>query len=204
MVSTGDTEIILHIRTSRELQSKVPRSAQISFFWGGRVLQTNSNQKCQDVAKFPFFGVGGYSRPTQIKSAKMWPNFYFSGGGVLQTNIPEILEWRHSRNFEHKFISLELATISQTTYMETVWMCQKLIQESWMLHCIATEMKFLSSARKISFRHSLCTGTSVKNGFFNEIREFWLLRLWPMSDSVLIKNKNCNPSISGVILYRIS
>ena len=25
---------------------------------------------------------------------------FFGGGGKLQTNIPEILEWRHSRNFE--------------------------------------------------------------------------------------------------------
>ena len=42
-------------------------------------LQENSNPKCQDLPKFPFFGVGGYSRPTQIKSAKMWPNFLFLG-----------------------------------------------------------------------------------------------------------------------------
>ena len=31
--------------------------------------------------------------------------FIFGGGGgvVVQTNIPEILEWGHSRNFEHKY-----------------------------------------------------------------------------------------------------
>ena len=42
MVSTGDTAISLHIR--------VP---------GGGTLQTNSNSKCQDLAKFSFSGGEG-------------------------------------------------------------------------------------------------------------------------------------------------
>ena len=47
---------------------------------------------------------GGYSRPTQTQSAKTCLNFHWGGGGVLQTNIPEILEWGHSRNFEPKIL----------------------------------------------------------------------------------------------------
>ena len=76
MVSTGDTEISLHIRAETRV---------------GGLLQANSNPKCQDL-----------------------PKFSFSGEGVLlQTNIPEILEWGYSRDFEHKSIPLELATASQ-------------------------------------------------------------------------------------------
>ena len=47
---------------------------------GEGVLQTNSNPNCQVLTKF-HFGRGVYSRPTQIQSAKPWPNFYFRGGG---------------------------------------------------------------------------------------------------------------------------
>ena len=110
---------------------------------------------------------GGYSRPTQIQSAKICPNFHFgvgwwaysratqiqsdnicsncnfwrgdngkgctpdqlkskvprSGqifiggwgwwGGVLQTNIPEILKWGHSRNFEPKILATGMFSASQ-------------------------------------------------------------------------------------------
>ena len=46
-----------------------------NFHWGVRgLLQTNSNPKCQDLPNFSFFG---------------------REGGVVQTNIPEILEWGH-------------------------------------------------------------------------------------------------------------
>ena len=40
--------------------------------------------------------------------------FIFGGVGVvLQTNIPEILEWGHSRNFELKFLATGMCNVSQ-------------------------------------------------------------------------------------------
>ena len=51
---------------------------------GGEVVQINSKAKCQDLPKFSFSGEGGI--------------------GIVQTNIPEIIEWRHSRNFEPKIL----------------------------------------------------------------------------------------------------
>ena len=71
----------------------------------GLVVQTNSNPKCQDLSKSPFwmgvldqlkpkvprsvqiciFGVcgkgGGWFRPTQTQSAKICPNLNFQGRG---------------------------------------------------------------------------------------------------------------------------
>ena len=82
--------------------SEVPQSGQIFIFEGGGGgtpdqlkstvhragtgegggIQTNSNPKCQFLTKFSFSG----------------------GGEKLQTNIPEILEWGHSGNFEPKIL----------------------------------------------------------------------------------------------------
>ena len=50
--------------------------------------------------KAPYSGYKQGNNSTQ--SAKICPNLY-GGGGGFQTNIPEILEWGHSRNFEPKF-----------------------------------------------------------------------------------------------------
>ena len=58
-------------------------------------------------------GGGGEDTPGQLKSKVPGSAQIFIFGGLLQTNIPEILEWGHSRDFEHKFIPLELATASQ-------------------------------------------------------------------------------------------
>ena len=55
MVSTGDTAISLHIRSPDQLKLKVPPK----FSKGGglmEVLQTNSNSKCQNLAKFSWGG----------------------------------------------------------------------------------------------------------------------------------------------------
>ena len=79
---------------------------------GGLVIQTNSNSKCQHLPKFPWGGGGGGAGATPDQLKLKVPNFH-GEGGVLQTNIPEILEWGHSRNFEHKFIILEIATASK-------------------------------------------------------------------------------------------
>ena len=54
---------------------------------GGGAPQTNSNPKCQDLPKFSFSGEGGL--------------------GVLQTNIPEILEWGTQGILSQKFYQLE-------------------------------------------------------------------------------------------------
>ena len=99
------------------------KSAKIcpNFHWGGwGVLQTNSTQSAKICPNFHWGSapdqlrlkvpssvqivMGGYSRPTETHSAKICPNFHFQGVGVLQTNIPEILEWGHSRNFEPKIL----------------------------------------------------------------------------------------------------
>ena len=69
---------------SRPTQPKVPRSVQTCIFQGGGGGPDQLNPKCQDLSKSAFSGWGG-------------------GVVVVQTNIPEILEWGHSRNFEHKF-----------------------------------------------------------------------------------------------------
>ena len=68
------------------LKCQDPPKFSFSGGWG-EALQTNSNSKCQDLLKFSFWGRGGVGT--------------------------EILEWGHSRNFEHKFIPLELTTASQ-------------------------------------------------------------------------------------------
>ena len=83
---------------------------------GGGVLQTNSNPKCQVLTKFSFFGVGG-----------------------IQTNIPEILEWGHSRNFWTKN-SGSLAcciadSLSHTMCVETIIAYQEREDSCTILMC---------------------------------------------------------------------
>ena len=51
-----------------------------------------------------------YSRPTQTQNAQI---FIFWGRGVLKTNIAEILEWGHSRNFEPKILPTGMCNASQ-------------------------------------------------------------------------------------------
>ena len=103
--------------TPDQLKSKVPRSVQIFCGGGGGITPDQLKSKVpRSVQIVCVCGVGGvYSRPTQIRSARIFPNFLgggrggtpdqlkskvarsfqisFSGEGVLQTNIPEILEW---------------------------------------------------------------------------------------------------------------
>ena len=61
-----------------------------------------------------------FSRPTQIPSAKICQIFIFEVGGgwgkpvVVQTNIPEILGWGHSRNFEQNICQAKLTTCVET------------------------------------------------------------------------------------------
>ena len=130
MISTGYTEISLHIPAPWNSGGGVLQTNSNSkcqdlpkFLWGGvlqtkwnlkmprggggkgrrgGLLQTHPNSKCQDQPKFSFcvsvcVGVGA------------------EGGGCGGT--PEWHSWDtwvvHSRNFEHKFIPLELATASQ-------------------------------------------------------------------------------------------
>ena len=88
LVSTYELLQILGYSRPTEVQS-----AKICpyFHWGGGVLQINSSPKCQDLPKFSFWGEGA----------------------VLQTNIPEILEWGHSRNFEPKILPTGMCSASQ-------------------------------------------------------------------------------------------
>ena len=83
MVSTGDTEISLHIRSPRA--SWVGRGALWSQNW--------KYSKCQDLLKFQFSGGGGpYSGVTteNTRSAKICLNFNFRGrGGTLWSEIPK-------------------------------------------------------------------------------------------------------------------
>ena len=89
--------------------------------WGGgvglwrMVVQTNSIQSAKICPNLHLGdrGWGGVVvvvvQTNSTKSGKICPNLHFGGVGrgmgvlVVQTNIPEILEWGHSRNVEHKF-----------------------------------------------------------------------------------------------------
>ena len=70
--------------TPGQLNSKFPQSGLVFIF--REVFQTNSNPTFQTLTKFSFSGEGK------------------GGEGVLQTNIPQILEWGHPRNFEPKIL----------------------------------------------------------------------------------------------------
>ena len=62
------------------------------------------------------FGGGGWGVlqiPTQTESAKICTKFSGRGRALLQTNIPEILSWRQSRNFEPKFPETGMSSASQ-------------------------------------------------------------------------------------------
>ena len=61
-------------------------------------VQTNANPKCQDLSKSEFSGGGGVVVRRVV---------------VVQTNIPEILEWGHSRNFEPKILATGMCSVSQ-------------------------------------------------------------------------------------------
>ena len=85
--------------------------------WGGGgpdQLKIPSAKICQN------FHLGGeVCGPDQLKSQvpRSVQIFIFSGGGrrglVVQTNIPEILEWGHSRNFEQNICQALEALVSQ-------------------------------------------------------------------------------------------
>ena len=71
--------------------------------YSGYKQGSNSTQSAKICPNLYFRGGGGAwcSRPTQPK-VPISVQICMGGGGV-QTNIPEILEWGHSRNFEPKF-----------------------------------------------------------------------------------------------------
>ena len=66
-----------------------------------------------------YMGGGAYSRPTQIQCAKIYPNFHFGGGGIVETNsnskcqdLPKFSfsggeggEWGYSRPTFLKYLS---------------------------------------------------------------------------------------------------
>ena len=88
------------------------------------VLQTITNPKYQVLAKYSFWRGGVYSRPTQIPCTKSWPNFYFWWRWYCGHHIPQILEWRHSRNFAPEILVTGMwwciaDSLSHTTCLET-------------------------------------------------------------------------------------
>ena len=99
-VSLGDTAISLHTLaptkvllgwdggpgTPDQLKSKVPRSVKI-FIFRGEEGSTPNQFESKVPSPFQIFILGGWG-----------------GGVVLQTNIPEILGWGHSRYFESKIL----------------------------------------------------------------------------------------------------
>ena len=71
-------------------------------------IQTNSNPKCQDLSKLSF-GRGGQLKSQVPRSFQIFICVCVGGGGgeagvMVQTNIPEILECGHSRNFTPKIV----------------------------------------------------------------------------------------------------
>ena len=54
---------------------------------------------------------------------------------VLQTNIPEILEWEHSRNFEPKFLATGMCSASQlVSHILRMWRLNEHISEDLVYH----------------------------------------------------------------------
>ena len=81
--------------------------------WGGGQrggIQTNSNPKCQDLSKLSFGKGGGSNSNPKCQDLLNFHLCVCGGGGggeggvVVQTNIPEILECGHSRNFTPKIV----------------------------------------------------------------------------------------------------
>ena len=77
----------------------------------GGVVQTNSTQSAKICPNLHFWwwwwGGGSGVQTHSTQSAKICPNLHLGGGGkgvVVQENIPEILEWGHSKNFEPKIL----------------------------------------------------------------------------------------------------
>ena len=91
---------------SRPTQPKVPRSDQI---YNGGVVQTNSTQSAKICPTVHFFGGAG---PDQLnpkfKDLSVQICIFGAGGVVVQTKIPEILEYGHSRNFEQNICQVKL------------------------------------------------------------------------------------------------
>ena len=120
----GDTAISLHIRAPRnsgggggpdQLNPKCQDLSKSAFSGGGQgVVQTNSTQSAKIC---PNLHSGGGIQTNSTQSAKICPNQHFWVGGervvVFQTNIPEILEWGHSRNFEPRILATGMCNASQ-------------------------------------------------------------------------------------------
>ena len=104
MVSTGIQKLV----STYEHHAKI--CPNFLFFWGGGGTPDQLKSKVPISAQISF---GRYSRPTQIQSAKICQNFHLGGWGVLQTDIPGILEWGHSRNFEPKILVTGMCSASQ-------------------------------------------------------------------------------------------
>ena len=61
-------------------------------------------QRLVSTHQFPGEGEVVVVQPNSTQIAKIYPNLHFRRGDV-QTNIPEILEWGLSRNFEPKILA---------------------------------------------------------------------------------------------------
>ena len=106
---------------SRPTQPKVPRSVQICIFrgagegWWSRPTQPKVPRSIQ-ICIFSGGGRGGCPDRLNPKHQDLSKSAFFLGGGegvVAQTNIPEILEWGHSRNFEPKILATGMCSASQ-------------------------------------------------------------------------------------------
>ena len=120
--------------TPDQLKCKVPRSAKFFIFWWcvcvwGGLLQTNSNAKCQGLPKFSFSGGWGLTsdrlKSRVPRSAQI---FILGGGGVLQTNIPEILEWGTQGILNQKILPTGMCSASQiVSYILPIWRLIKIV-----------------------------------------------------------------------------
>ena len=121
-----------------QLNPKCQDLSKSAFSGGGEVVvQTNSTQSAKICLNLHFRGGDGGVVVVQTNSIQSAKICIFRGGGgpdqlnpkcqdlsksafsggreglVVQTNIPEILEWGHSRNFEPKILATGMCSASQ-------------------------------------------------------------------------------------------
>ena len=119
-------------------------------------IQTNSNPKCQDLSKLSF-GSGGGQLKSQVPRSFVCGWGGGGGGVVVQTNIPEILECGHSRNFTPKIVENTcIADSLSHTCAETNKKMKSGVQMN--IQCLSFDLNYITnmkSATKIGVQYAV-------------------------------------------------